>query len=121
MGASAGTESTPPRGAGPWARAAGLTFGPALAPFFLGPLGECDHCIGVYASLLPVAPGAIGMLAPLPTPGRIALSGTLTLVVLLLALLSQRSASTAVRRALGGLLVTLAGLQALGLASALRM
>jgi len=46
-----------------WPRAAGLAaltlWLPALAPFVLGPLRECSHCIRTYAICLPIVPGVI--------------------------------------------------------------
>ncbi len=104
-----------------WLRPLGLAYGPALLPFLVGPLGECGHCVRTYATMLPLVPGAIALLAPLPNEGRFALCGALTILVLGLAVLSQRAASPLRRRLLGGALALLIGLEALAFASLLRM
>ncbi|GAB4140554.1 MAG: hypothetical protein Fur0037_07090 [Planctomycetota bacterium] len=30
---------------------------PALLPFVIGPMAECDHCVATYLKMLPVEPG----------------------------------------------------------------
>ncbi len=104
-----------------WLKPLGLAYGPALLPLLVGPLGECGHCVRTHATMLPLVPGAIALLAPLPNEGRFALCGALTLLVLGLAVLSQRAASSLRRRLLGGALALLIGLEALAFASLLRM
>lgn len=46
-----------------WSRAALLTAAAAylaqLAPFILGPLTECDHCVAQYLRLYAVLPGVV--------------------------------------------------------------
>ena len=32
---------------------------PALLPYWIGPLSECDHCIETYSMCLPLVPAAI--------------------------------------------------------------
>lgn len=110
-----------PRWLLPLLRVLGLVYGPALLPYLVGPLGECSHCVGVYTSMLPIAPGAVGLMAPLPNAGRFALCALLSVVVLALAGLTQRAPRPLVRRIGGGLVALLVGLEALALGSLLRM
>ncbi|QDV04866.1 hypothetical protein Poly30_03600 [Planctomycetes bacterium Poly30] len=40
----------------PWFIAIAVVYAPLVAPFFMGPLTECDHCVGAYARHVPLVP-----------------------------------------------------------------
>ena len=46
-----------------WVKPLSLTllfvYGAQAVPFFVGPLTECDHCVGNYLKLFPIIPGML--------------------------------------------------------------
>jgi len=79
---------------GRWGRCIALALGvlyvPAMAPLFLGPLGECNHCVETYYQYFPLVPGAIGFSAFGLGDARIALSMALAAAAFALVLWSLR-------------------------------
>ena len=66
MAAARESESPPVLGERPrrwWVSPLGWTlaaiYGGQLAPFFAGPLTECDHCVGNYLRFFPMVPGIV--------------------------------------------------------------
>ncbi len=90
-----------PRTKGRWGRAIALALGvlyvPAVAPLFLGPLQECDHCVETYYQYFPLVPGAMGFRAFGLGDARIALSIALAAAAFALVLWSLRRGGLIVR------------------------
>jgi hypothetical protein len=104
----------------PLLRATVALYAPAVAPFVLSPLAECEHCVGLYFALLPVLPGFLAAwlgsdVVPFYALGAVATLAVLALTALLIALAGRRWLFVAVPVAL------LEGAQATGVGHLLRM
>ena len=97
-----------------WPRALGLAaltlWVPALLPYLIGPLRECDHCMATYAMCLPIVPGIFLPIVFALDDAPFALVGALTTLSMLgglaaamryLSLPWSRAAQTAVILAVG--------------------
>jgi len=71
-----------------WSRALPLAalavYLPTAAPFAVGPLTECGHCVTTYLQLLPVVPGivSLALMSSRGDAASIAIAGACTLLLL---------------------------------------
>jgi len=102
-------------------RAVALVYVPQLAALVVGPLNECDHCIGVFAKLFAILPGMLCVALLSAHQGALAwvVAGAVTLGVLAAALGILRVGAPA-RQVLAVILALASATNAVAIGYALR-